>query len=229
MGNTDDQDKREAAWQALDELEAAGGDPQALAAAFNAAATALRENGQYKSDITRIARVLHVAQSAVIRREAADVLGAIAVQGGAYSATATTALAVALEGGAAADHPDSSPADIDAGVRLRAAAWLGQVGRRAPEGPEAFNCFMALAHATKNDPDAEVRADAVIGLGNIGKSKLATWGEDVVQSLLAARDPKFPTALKLIGSEVREISAQLLELQMRAAAYAKSPQPPCTH
>jgi len=227
MGKTDDQDRREAAWQALDELEAAGGDPKALAARFNEAATALRETGQYKSDITRIARVLHVAQSPIIRREAADVLGAIAVQGGAYSATATTALAVALEGGAAADHPDSSAPDIDSSVRLRAAAWLGQVGRRAPEGPEAFNCFMALAHAAKSDPDAEVRADAVIGLGNIGKAKLATWGEDIVQSLLAARDEKFPAALKLIGSEVREISAQLLELRMRAAACSGGASPPC--
>src|SRR6185295_3918637 len=178
MGKTPDEERREDAWQALAGLETAAGDDAALAARFNEAATALRETGQHRSDITRIARVLRVAQSPVIRREAADVLGAIAVEGGAYSGTATAALAAALEGGAAAEHPDNSPPDIDAGVRLRAAAWLGNIGKHAPEGTEAFNCFMALAHAAKSDPDAEVRADAVVGLGNIGRVKLAMWGDE---------------------------------------------------
>ena len=210
--------RRDDALRTLKELEQAGSDDgSVLAKLFNEAAGVLRETGQYKSDISRFARLAHTAQSTEVRRAAVETLGVIAVEGGPYSETATTALAVALEGGAAAEHPHSSPPDTDAGVRLRASVWLGQVGRRAPEGPEAFNCFMALSYAAKNDADQETRLAAIVGLGNIGKAKLAQWGEETIEALNAARDETNPALNKLIKREVGEITAALFELQMRRA------------
>jgi hypothetical protein len=226
MGKNEEQSRRDDALQILQELEQAGSDDGSLLATlFNAAAGVLRETGQYKSDISRMARLAHAAQSAEVRRAAIDTLGAIAVEGGPYSGTATTALAVALEGGAAAEHPHSSRPDTDAGVRLRASVWLGQIGRRAPEGPEAFNCFMALSYAAKNDTDQETKLASVVGLGNIGKAKLATWAEDVIEAMHAARDSKNAPLTRLINREVDEILAALFELQMRNAGMAGGASP----
>jgi hypothetical protein len=218
MGKSEVQQRREAALQTLQDLETAGSDDGGvLAKLFNEAAGVLRETGQYKSDISRMARLAHAAQSPDVRRAAVDTLGAIAVEGGPYSATATTALAVALEGGAAAEHPNSSRPDIDAGVRLRASVWLGQIGRKAPEGPEVFNCFMALSCAAKEDKDQETKLAAVVGLGNIGRARLATWAEDVIMAMHAARDSGNVPLTKLINREVDEITAALFELRMRGA------------
>lgn len=210
--------RRETAFAELETIEAeepGQSDSESLAARFNEAVDALRETGGYVSDVAHIARVAHRSENVVLRRAAAVNLADIAREGGPYSGTATNALAVLLEGGKAATHPTGQEPDTDEDVRLAAAAGLGDIGVRAPEGLEAFDCYMALAHAAKNDESENVRIAAIFGLGRIGKSKLLTWGPEVMESLKAAADEKFPKARDLIRQEYREINRQYQELVMR--------------
>lgn len=206
---------------AFTELEAVEGeapgesDSESLTGRFNDAVAALRETGGYVSDVAHIARVAHRSENAVLRRAAAVNLTDIAREGGPYSGTATNALAVLLEGGKAATHPGSAAPDRDEQVRMLAAVGLGDIGTHAPEGLEAFDCYMALSHAAKNDEAENVRMAAVLSLGRIGKSKLLTWGPDVMDSLRAASDGKFPKVEKILRQEYQEINRRYQELILR--------------
>ena len=66
---------------------------------------------------------------------------------------------------------------------------------------------------------------AVLSLGRIGKSKLLTWGQEVMESLHAAGDDKFPEVRKAIHKETKEIFYQRQELLLRLLE-AGGPLPP---
>lgn len=220
--------RRETAFAELEAIEAetpGASDPESLTARFNDAVETLRETGGYVSDVAHIARVAQRSENVVLRRAAAVNLAEMAREGGPYSGTATNALAVLLEGGKAATHPSSAAPDRDAQVRMLAAVGLGDIGVRAPEGIEAFDCYMALSHAAKNDEAENVRMAAVLSLGRVGKSKLLTWGPEVMESLKAASDDKFPKVEKAIRQEYQDIARQYQELMLRLMQGGGMPPP----